>query len=113
MYTTTKLAVLAIALVSAAGCAGTASRTAAQPSPRAADRFAHRVTAELGGQARADLRVCVGGDGAVTDASVVRTSGIAALDRALLADARTLRFQPRPARAADACRRVGVVYRPR
>jgi hypothetical protein len=44
---------------------------------------------------------------------VVRTSGIAALDQALLADARTLRFQPRPARAADACRRVGVVYRPR
>ena len=113
MHTPTKLAVLAIALAAAAGCASTSSRTAAQPTPRAADRLAHRVTSELGGHARADLRVCVGDDGAVTDASVVRTSGIAALDRALLADARTLRFQPRPARAADACRRVGIVYRPR
>lgn len=113
MHTTRTLAVLVISLVAAAGCAGTNARTAAQPTPRAADRFAHRVAAELGGHARADLRVCVGDDGAVTDASVVRSSGIAALDHALLADARTLRFQPRPARAADACRRVGVVYRPR
>jgi len=113
MRTSTKLAVLALASLSLAGCAATASRPTAQPAPRAADRFAHRVAAELGGHARADLRLCVGRDGAVTDAAVVRTSGIAALDQALLADARTLRFQPRPARAADACRRVGVVYRPR
>ena len=113
MRTSTSFAVLALALVSAAGCAATAPRPTTPPAPRAADRFAHRVTVELGGHARADLRVCVGGDGAVTDAAVVRTSGLAALDQALLADARTLRFQPRPARAADACRRVGVVYRPR
>ncbi|MBK9036943.1 MAG: TonB family protein [Myxococcales bacterium] len=136
MPTSPKLAVLVLALAPIAGCATTKARSTPAPrvaeaalvaddgvaptfptrltrpsTPRAADRLAHRVAAELGGRARADLRVCVGGDGAVTDAAVVRTSGIAALDRALLADARTWRYQARAARTAPACQRVGIDYK--
>lgn len=141
MKTSSKLAVLALALIPVAGCAASAiergpavaaeprsgvkldlivAESSTEPSfparltppttPVAADRLAHRVRAELGGQARADLQLCVGGDGAVTAAEVVRTSGITALDAALVADARTWRYQPLAAATATACQNVEIAY---
>lgn len=86
------------------------ARLTAPTTPMAADRLAHRVRAELGGHARADLQLCVGGDGAVTTAEVVRGSGITALDAAFLADARTWRYQPLAAPSATACQKVEIAY---
>ncbi len=85
-----------------------------QPStPRAADRLAHRVTSELGGEARADLRLCVGGDGSVASASVARSSGIEALDAAFVDEARSWRYEPLAASEAKACQKVEISYRVR
>lgn len=79
-------------------------------TPRAADRLAHRVAAELGGHARADLRLCVGSDGAVTSADVVRSTGISALDAAFVSEARSWRYQPLAAADATACQKVEISY---
>ena len=84
-----------------------------QPAtPRAADRLAHRVTAELGGEARADLRLCVGGDGSVTSAKVARGTGIDELDAAFIDEAKSWRYEPL---AADktTCQKVEISYRVR
>jgi TonB family protein len=83
--------------------------TAVSSSP-AADRLAHRVEVELGGQARADLRLCVGGDGAVTSASVAESSGIAALDAAFVDAARGWRYEALAAPTATACQKVEISY---
>jgi TonB family protein len=80
-------------------------------TPRAADRLSHRVSVELGGEARADLRLCVGGDGGVTEASVARSSGIAALDNAFVDEARSWRYEPLAAPDATACQNVEISYR--
>lgn len=80
-------------------------------SPRAADRLAHRVDAELGGQARADLRLCVGGDGSVTSATVARSSGIAALDTAFVDEAKGWRYAALASPSATACQMVEIDYR--
>jgi TonB family protein len=80
-------------------------------TPRAADRLAHRVDVELGGHARADLRLCVGGDGSVTQATVARSSGIDALDAAFVAEAKTWRYEALAAPAATACQKVEISYR--
>lgn len=96
-----------------AGEATTASfpaRLTEASSPRAADRLAHRVDVELGGTARADLRLCVGGDGAVTSATVARSSGIAALDTAFVDEARTWRYEALAAPTATACQKVEISY---
>jgi len=86
------------------------ARLTAAETPRAADRLANQVKAELGGQARADLRLCVGGDGAVTSASVARGSGIDALDAAFVDEAKTWRYEPLAAPAATACQKVEISY---
>ncbi len=82
-------------------------------APRSADRLSHRVTSELGGQARAHLRLCVGGDGAVSSAAVARSSGITALDAAFVDEARSWRYEPLAARDATACQHVEISYRVR
>jgi|GEM_PF-4331443 len=141
MTTSSPLAALALALLSATGCAATAmergptsatetrasvaleldvTASATGPSfparltrattPRAADRLAYRVAAELGGRARADLNLCVGGTGAVTSVEVVRPSGISALDAAFLADARAWRYAALAAPAATACQKIEIAY---
>lgn len=79
-------------------------------SPRAADRLAHRVVVELGGNARADLRLCVGGDGAVTSATVARSSGIPALDTAFVDEARTWQYAALAAPSATACQKIEISY---
>jgi TonB family protein len=85
-----------------------------QPTtPRAADRLAHRVTSELGGVARADLRLCVGGDGNVTSATVAHSSGIDALDAAFVDEARSWRYEPLAAIDKQACQKVEISYRVR
>jgi TonB family protein len=85
-----------------------------QPAtPRAANRVAHRVTAELGGIARADLRLCVGGDGAVTSATVANSSGIDELDAAFVDEAKSWRYEPLAASDKSACQKVEISYRVR
>lgn len=86
------------------------ARLTAAETPRAADRLAHRVRSELGGQARADLRLCVGGDGTVASATVAQGSGIAALDDAFVAEARSWRYEPLAAPDATACQKVEISY---
>ncbi len=86
------------------------ARVSAVAAPRAADRLAPRVRAELAGKARTDVRLCVGGDGAVTDVALVRASGIAELDAALLAEARTWRYQPLALASATVCQQVAIGY---
>lgn len=89
------------------------ARLTATASPAAADRLAHRVSAELGGAARADLQLCVDGAGTVTRAEVVRGSGIAALDAAFVDAARAWRYEPLAAPSATACQKVEIAYRVR
>lgn len=135
-----KIIALAFAIIPAVGCASSAASrgtTAAEeprsgieldlvasdatpPSfparlteastPRAADRLAHRIQVELGGAARADLRLCVGGDGAVTSATVARGTGIEALDAVFVDEAKTWRYQALAAPAAQACQKVEISY---
>ena len=82
-------------------------------TPRAANRLAHRVTAELGGEARADLRLCVGGDGTVTSATIANSSGIEALDAAFVDEAKTWRYEALLAADKSACQKVEISYRVR
>lgn len=82
-------------------------------TPRAADRLAHRVTAELGGEARADLRLCVGGDGTVTSAKIARGTGISELDAAFVDEAKGWRYEPLAASDRSACQKVEISYRVR
>lgn len=82
-------------------------------TPRAADRLAHRVNAELGGLARADLRLCVGGDGAVTSATIATSSGIDALDAAFVDEAKSWRYEPLAVADKSACQKVEISYRVR
>lgn len=85
-----------------------------QPStPRAADRLAPRVVAELGGEARADLRLCVGGDGSVTSAKIAHGSGIDELDAAFVTEAQSWRYEPLAAADKTACQKVEISYRVR
>lgn len=87
------------------------ARLTTPTAPIAADRLAHRVDVELGGRARADLALCVDGAGAVTSATVVRSSGIDALDAAFAADARTWRYAPLAVPTATACQQVQIDYK--
>lgn len=89
------------------------ARLTAATTPAAADRLAHRVQTELGGVARADLKLCVDGTGAVTDAKVVRGSGIDALDAAFVDAARAWRYQALAIPSASACQKVQIDYRVR
>jgi TonB family protein len=85
-----------------------------QPStPRAADRLAPRVVAELGGEARADLRLCVGGDGSVTSAKIAHGTGIDELDAAFVSEAQSWRYEPLAAADKVACQKVEISYRVR
>lgn len=86
-------------------------RTTAATTPPAADRLAHQVQVELGGIARTDLRLCVGGDGSVTSARVARSSGISELDDVLTQAALGWRYQPLAAADAKACHNVEISYR--
>jgi TonB family protein len=79
-------------------------------TPRAADRLAHRVNVELGGEAHADLRLCVGGDGSVTSATVARSSGIDALDAAFVDEAKSWRYEALAAADKTACQKVEISY---
>jgi TonB family protein len=79
-------------------------------TPRAADRLAHRVDVELGGQARANLRLCVGGDGSVTSATVAKSSGIDALDAAFVDEAKSWRYAALASPEATACQKVEISY---
>jgi TonB family protein len=88
-------------------------RAAPAAAPQASRRLVHQVDVELGGRARADLRLCVGGDGGVTSAAVIRSSGIAAFDDALLTAARDWRYVPLAAPEAQACHVARVSYRVR
>ena len=82
-----------------------------EPSaPAAADRLAARLVADQGGRARTDVRLCVAGDGAVADVSLVRSSGIDSLDDALIAEARTWRYQPLALASATVCQDVAIAY---
>ncbi len=79
-------------------------------TPAAADRLAHRVRAELGGEARADLRLCVAGDGSVASASITDSSGIEALDEVFVDTARNWRYEPLAAAGETACQKVEISY---
>lgn len=86
------------------------ARLSSPTAPRAADRVAARVVAELDGRARTDVRLCVGGNGAVTNVALVRGSGIDELDAALLAEARSWRYQPLAIASATVCQKVEIGY---
>jgi TonB family protein len=131
----------ALALVPLAGCLATAggagvatdepsdmevvliTEEAAAPSlpalltpavaPAANRRLVHQVDVELGGLARANLRLCVDAAGGVTSATVARSSGIAAFDDVLVDAARAWRYEPLAARDAHECHVVTVSYRVR
>jgi TonB family protein len=135
-----KIIALALAIVPAVGCASTSTnrgpsvpdgsssgvelvivdgdataptfpaRLTPASAPSANRQLAHRVNVELGGVAHADLRLCVGGDGSVTSASVVSTSGIEALDSAFVDEARGWRYAPLAADDATACQKVEISY---
>ena len=102
---------LAIALVADDAARPSFPRRLTAADTRGADRLAHRVAAELGGQAHARLRLCVGGDGAVTSAELARGSGIAELDAALVDEARRWRYEPLALASATACQQVELSYR--
>jgi len=137
--TTVTAIALAVPALAAAGCATTTARdgltsdsvrsgmrlemvseSAATPSfpdrlsepsaPLAAERLSHRIDTELGGKAHATLRVCVGGDGQVTSATVEKSTGIAALDRAFRDDAATWKYQALAAPDATACQQVMIAF---
>ena len=131
---------LGLALVSATGCAATVADRAtlagaphtspqlelvledtgaratfpaplAAPTVQAVDhRLANQILVEQGGRAEASLRLCVGGDGAVQDVALVRGSGVAGFDDALLASARAWRYQPLVSAAATVCHQARVGY---
>ncbi len=88
-------------------------RIATAATPRRANQLATRVVAELGGQARADLQLCVDAAGRVTKADVARSSGIGELDAVFATEARSWRYQPLAATDATVCQKVEIAYRVR
>lgn len=79
-------------------------------APTANRQLSHQIRTELGGQARADLKLCIGGDGAVTSADVMETSGIEALDAAFVDEAKSWRYAPLAAADENACQTVQISY---
>jgi TonB family protein len=56
------------------------------------------------------LRFCIGADGTVDQAGMYTSTGLADYDRALVAGARTWKYEPGPAETCD----IAVIrYRPR
>lgn len=88
------------------------ARVTPASTPRSVARLANQVAVELGGQARTDLRLCVDGAGAVKDVALLRSSGMDALDDALIADARTWQYQA-PMSATTVCHRVEIGFQVR
>jgi TonB family protein len=82
-------------------------------APRASRRLAHQVDVEVGGLARANLKLCIDGEGAVTSATVARSSGIAAFDDVLVDAARAWRYERLAASDAHECHVVQISYRVR
>jgi TonB family protein len=140
MKTNIVLSSLALGLVTISGCASTElgrpaapggvhtapqldlvlEDTAARPSfparlsaPTAPDlghRMNGQVLVELDGRAETGVRLCVGGDGGVTDVAITRSSGLAALDAALAEQARGWRYQPLAVASATSCHAATIRY---
>jgi len=87
------------------------ARIESPETPREANRLPSRVVAELGGEARADLKLCVDGSGRVATVAIARSSGIDELDEVFTDEARTWRYQPLAARDATVCQKVEIAYR--
>jgi TonB family protein len=88
-------------------------RLTAAAAPATNRRLVHQVDVELGGLARANLKLCVDAAGGVTSATVARSSGIAAFDDVLVDAARAWRYEPLAASDAHECHVVQVSYRVR
>ena len=87
------------------------ARISSPTTPRAANLLASRVVAELGGEARAALKLCVDGRGRVSKADVASSSGMTELDQVFVEEARTWRYQPLAVDDASVCRQVDIEYR--
>jgi hypothetical protein len=89
-------------------------RIAGDTELRAADRFAHRVHAELGGTAVASVDLCVLPDGSVADATLAKSSGLALYDDLVVDAARGWEYDSFSAPAGTkVCDTVSVVYKAR
>lgn len=101
---------LDLVLIDATARASVPARVSAATAPAVDRRLASQVLVEQGGRARTDVRLCVGNDGAVTDVALVRSSGLDALDRALMDSARGWRYQPSAAAPASLCHEASIGY---
>jgi hypothetical protein len=89
-------------------------RIAGDTELRAADRFAHRVKAELGGTAVASVALCVLPDGTVADATLAQSSGLAIYDDLVVDAARGWEYDSYAAPAGTkVCDTVSIVYKAR
>jgi TonB family protein len=79
-------------------------------APALGHRLDNQILVEQGGRAETAVRLCVGADGAVADVALVRSSGLAALDAALIAEARSWRYQPLAVASATVCHQAAIGY---
>jgi hypothetical protein len=87
-------------------------RIAGDTELRAADRFAHRVTSELGGTAVASVDLCVLPDGSVAQATLAKSSGLVPYDELVVDAALAWQYEAFSAPAGTrVCDTVSVVYK--
>jgi TonB family protein len=86
---------------------------AVDPRLPSADRLSRRIEAQLGDQARLDIRFCVTPAGQVASATLARSSTMPELDRAVMADVETWQFAAQPGPdSLRTCEVATIVYRP-
>ena len=103
---------VATTLFLATGCASRSHsqfpQRTSQASLPSVDPLATQIARDHHGAVTSKLRLCVSSDGAVDDVALVSSSGLAAYDSAVVADAQTWRYA---APEQPACENVDVTYR--
>lgn len=88
--------------------------SAVDPRLPGADRMATQILTEVGDRASLDVRLCVAPEGRVSSIEVLRGSGMAALDRSVVADAMAWQFASLPGPASvKTCEAATITYHPR
>jgi TonB family protein len=78
------------------------------------DRMATQVRYELGESITAELSLCVNPDGNVTEVALARSTGMSALDTAIIDDVRGWQFAELPGTPTlRTCQRAALAYRVR
>ena len=88
------LAIATVLAISSTAFAG--PKLAEPPELPSADRIAPWIRDRVGLTAKADLRVCAAADGHVTSVTLLRGSGYAAFDRAVMTDVRDWHYAADP-----------------